>query len=140
MIVVGGIFRIYAARGHMSVDEHLYLFRHAEKIQRRIAVEVGGDLVDEAKQLCVPEDISGNLRPVFEYVKRLVKHPELIDEIGPDLQIFQQLHARIHLPLQIGDASISKYGHRARPAVKQLGQFDVDVDKYALDVLAVIFL
>ena len=78
-------FRIYAARGYMSVDEHLNFFRHAEKIQRWIAIEVSGDLVDEAEKLRVPKDIGRNLRPVFQDVKRLVKHAELIDEIGPDL-------------------------------------------------------
>src|SRR5262249_8943112 len=97
----GRNLRVNAASGNVCVDERLYLLRNTKKIQRRIAIEVGRDLVDKAKQLGVAEDIAGHFWAMLQQAKHFVERAKLVDEVGANLDVFQQLHARVHLPLKV---------------------------------------
>src|ERR1035437_1535081 len=105
-----------------------------------MAVKVRRDLVDEAQELGIPKNLAGDLGPVFQNIQRVVEHPEIVDEIGPNTQIVQQLHAGLDLTLEAGYSVVGKNRDRSCPAVEELGQFCINVEERALYVLTVVLL
>ena len=76
-MAVGGILGSTRERT-CALDECLNFLRHAEEVERRVAVEVGRHLVDKAKQFGVAEHVGRNFRPMLEQLELLVNDRSLL--------------------------------------------------------------
>ena len=58
--------RVYATHRNVGVNQRFHLFRHAQQIERRIAIPKPRHFIDEAQQLRIAENIPRNFGPVLQ--------------------------------------------------------------------------
>src|SRR5215813_1616710 len=68
-----GYFRVNPTGRHVGINERLDLFRHAEKIQHWVPIEIRRHFINEPEQLGIAKHSTGKLRTMLENVKNVVE-------------------------------------------------------------------
>src|SRR5262249_59031925 len=96
-----GYFRVNPTGRDMGINERLDLFRHAQKIQHWVPIEIRRHFINEPEQLGIAKHSTGNLRTMLENVKNVVEATELVDELCSGFEVCQQIHTFSDLLLQV---------------------------------------